>query len=1070
MTRVDSPAELQALMQADYPLSDQQWAAVTAPLEPAVVIAGAGSGKTTVMAARVVWLVATGQVAPHEVLGLTFTNKAAEEFATRVRQTLGKAGLLPDPSASRDPADPEVVEPTVATYHSYASTLLDEHGLRIGSEPDLRLLADASRYQIAARVVARYDAEVTLLTDHPPTVIEQMLSLDQQLSEHLCSPQQLRTHDAAQREAWAAEYALSGKAPVRDALNVLDRRGELLGLVEAYRAEKARLGIIEFGEQIERAARLASEHPAVGEAERARYKVVLLDEYQDTSVAQAQMLSRLFGAGHPVMAVGDPNQAIYGWRGASVSNILNFGDDFPRADSGAPARYELNVSRRSDVRILEVATALAGPLYAATPAATVLHAPTSTPAGVVEVEVHPDYDAEIEALPALVRRARDTVASQWRQIGILTRDNQTAADVYRRLIEAEIPAEVVGVSGLLSLPEVAEVVATLSLLHDFTDNASVLTVLNGPRWAIGPRDLALLGRRAAELAGGRGRADDDGFAAALAHAVADVDPADLASLCDALQDPGDPDRYGYSAEARIRFDLLSSELRGLRRHVSEPLLDLVRRVIDATGVDVELASSLSPTSAARRDNLDLFVQAVADFRPVEGEASLPALLAWLETEDEYGKGMEAATPSESDSVKVLTVHKAKGLEYDAVFVVGVADKTFPKDAARPTSITSPAVLPNALRGDARDLAVLRGATAEDIAEFKAASKQIDQLEELRLAYVAVTRARHYLRVSSYLWRRGLKNPKGPSAYQRTVREAIEGWGGSVGCWLEPVKGEPNPLDVDDLSQPWPIDHGTPEATRRRRVAAAVRAEMASPSEDEELGSAEQAKVRAWDDEIERLLDEAREGGAVETQVALPGSLSATALSKLRDDPDGFAAELARPMPRRPSRAARFGTRFHAWVESYFESPRQEILLDPDDLPGRADVGIVGDDELAELMERFRAGQFRDRRPVDTEVGFTLVLAGQPVRGRIDAVFGEDGEHADWLLVDWKTNRGHTADPLQLAIYRLAWAELMGVPVGRVRAGFYYVRDDRLELADDVLGRADLERLVVAPGPQATPTA
>ena len=156
---IRTPADLRQVMRADFEFSPQQFAAITAPLEPAVVIAGAGSGKTTVMAARVVWLVATGRVAPAEILGLTFTTKATAELATRVRERLVEAGLLPARGERRTPVDEagnpldveEVEEPTVATYHSYAANLLTEHGLRIGHEPDTRLIADASRYQLAAR-------------------------------------------------------------------------------------------------------------------------------------------------------------------------------------------------------------------------------------------------------------------------------------------------------------------------------------------------------------------------------------------------------------------------------------------------------------------------------------------------------------------------------------------------------------------------------------------------------------------------------------------------------------------------------------------------------------------------------------------------------------------------------------------------------------------------------------------------------------------------------------------------------------------------------------------------------
>ena len=164
MRTIDTPEQLREVLGADFTFSAQQFAAITAPLEPAVVIAGAGSGKTTVMAARVVWLVATGRVRPDQVLGLTFTTKATAELQQRIRESLRNAGLLPDRARPLTDGEEEVEEPTVATYHSYASNLLAEHGLRIGHEPDTRLIADASRYQLAARAVPVSYTHLTLPT------------------------------------------------------------------------------------------------------------------------------------------------------------------------------------------------------------------------------------------------------------------------------------------------------------------------------------------------------------------------------------------------------------------------------------------------------------------------------------------------------------------------------------------------------------------------------------------------------------------------------------------------------------------------------------------------------------------------------------------------------------------------------------------------------------------------------------------------------------------------------------------------------------------------------------------
>jgi DNA helicase-2/ATP-dependent DNA helicase PcrA len=258
-----------------------------------------------------------------------------------------------------------------------------------------------------------------------------------------------------------------------------------------------------------------------------------------------------------------------------------------------------------------------------------------------------------------------------------------------------------------------------------------------------------------------------------------------------------------------------------------------------------------------------------------------------------------------------------------------------------------------------------------------------------------------------------------------------------------------------------VEAHTAEVARRAEAAALVRAAVAElrvagerELTDEGLTADEADRVAQWDHELERLLEEARAGRGGEVEVPLPSSLSATALARLRDEPESLATDLARPMPRKPSPAARFGTRFHAWVEARFG---QQQLVGLDEVPGRGDEGIEDDTELQELIERFTAGPFGDRVPHAVEPPFALVLGGQVVRGRIDAVYSTEG--GGFLVVDWKTSRRQTADPLQLAIYRLAWAELAGVPVERVEAAFFYVRTGELVQHPGLPGRAELEDIV-----------
>ncbi|MCW2784509.1 MAG: UvrD/REP helicase [Marmoricola sp.] len=1057
--QIRTPEELQQVMQATFPSSPQQWAAITAPLAPAVVIAGAGSGKTTLMAARVVYLVVTGQVRPEEVLGLTFTTKAAAELRERIRTALEKAGALPRPG----PDVEEVLEPTVATYNAYAATLLTDHGLRIGHEPDTRVLTDASRFQLGARAVDRYTGEVAYLSDHPPTVIQNLLALESSMSEHLVAAQDVARVDAEARAGFvrAIEDERAGKdrKTYRDAastaISAIDRRAELLGLVASYRRLKADLGLMDFSDQIALGARLAAEQPEVGALERARFKVVMLDEYQDTSVAQATMLARLFsgadqasGRGHAVTAVGDPNQAIYGWRGASVSNILNFAETFPAAGGAEVPVLPLTVNRRSDRRILAVANRLAQPLYDALPQVRPLEASPGAAEGRVQAAV---FETHREELSWLVDAVLAAHTGAWSEIGVLTRDNSHAEEVFDALTAAAVPVEIVGLSGLLRLPEVAEVVAVLHLLHDVTTNPALVTLLAGPRWAVGPRDLRLLAQRAQEISGRNGRGDTGQSLLDQLGEIADgVDPAELPALSDALEDPGE---LPYSPQALERFALLAAELRLLRRAVGEPLLDVVRRIIDVTGVDVELASSNSPAAAARRDNLDLFVKGVAEFQAVDGDVTLPALLAYLTAEDDQGNGLDVATPSEADSVKLLTVHRSKGLEWASVFVVGACETRFPSNRSRTLWTSSPAVLPAPLRGDAADLPQLGSYDKAGLDAYREDTRSHGRTEELRLGYVAFTRAEHLLSVTSYLW-----TPRatafGPSPYQDAIRDELAACGEPPAPWLEkPGKGSPNPYDGTDTSRPWPAAGPGVEAARRIEAAALVR-RIDPTSDTEDLDMVDLARVETWDLELERLLVEARAERSDVLEVPLPESLSATAFARLQADPETFLRDLARPTPHAPSSAARFGTRFHAWVEQRFD---QQQMLDPDDLPGRGDVGIEDDGDLAAVIAAFESGAFADRVPHAVEAPFSLVLGGQVVRGRIDAVYAEpDGT---WLVVDWKTSRAPVADPLQLALYRLAWADLVGVPLDDVRAAFVFVRTSETVVLEDLPDRARLTALL-----------
>jgi DNA helicase-2/ATP-dependent DNA helicase PcrA len=1030
------PDDLRAVLGVPY--SDEQMAAITAPLEPAVIVAGAGSGKTTVMAARVVWLVGTGAVPAAEVLGLTFTNKAAGELAGRVRAALDKAGVRPV-GEGEDPG-----EPMVATYHAFAGNLIADHGLRLGVEPRARLLADASRYQLAARVIRAAPGPYPTLTKSTVDLVVDLLALAGEIAEHLVDLEDLRAHDRALCAALAAAPTVA----VGKVAEMAARRLELTDLVERYQRAKTDAGLVDFGDQMALAARLAETCPEVGEAERARYRVVLLDEYQDTSVAQRRMLVGLFGGGHPVTAVGDPCQAIYGWRGASVANLEDFPTHFRCAD-GPARRYTLRENRRNGELILELANVLAEPLREIHDGlAPLMAAPNNQGLGEIHTGLLPDYPSEIEWVGERVTAAlrEGTPAAE---IAVLVRATRDIGPLHGELVRRDIPVEVVGLGGLVHLPEVSDVIAVLEVLDDPCANAALVRLLTGPRWRIGARDLALLGRRARELV-----ATPPHSGPALEAAPGVTDPAEMVSLVDALSAPG---AGRFSAAALERFMALDRELRELRRHLGEPLLDLVHRVLAVTGLGVEIAAAPHAVAARRRESLSAFADLAAGFTDLDGDSSVAAFLAWLRAAEEHERGLDTATPSGAASVKLMTAHKAKGLEWDVVVLPDVTNTVFPSTRGRPKWTTRGECLPYPLRGDRDALPVVRAWTPAGLNEFDAGVRDQGRLEELRLAYVATTRPRKRLVMSAHWWGPTQKKVRGPSDYLVAARGFTdERELDPVGPWTPKPQEDENPLRELVVEYPWPAQLDPVAVAARRCGAQLVRTALAGPATDTPepprgLNSADSVRVAAWDRDLGLLLTELRSDAGRVREVRLPTGLSASQVLALAADPDGLARDLARPMPRPPAPAARRGTRFHAWVEAQFG---QQSLLDVDDLPEAADADL-DDAELAALQQAFRRGPYAARRPYRVEAPFALALAGRVIRGRIDAVYEHLG---GWEVVDWKTHRSQSADPLQLAIYRLAWAEIVGAEVDTVDAVFCYVRSGKV-VRPDLPDRAELERLL-----------
>ncbi len=1076
MTRY-SPTELACALGL-FPPTEEQAAVIAAPPGPLVVIAGAGAGKTETMAARVVWLVANGYAEPGQVLGLTFTRKAAGQLLRRVRSRLARlagVGLGATGAAPVEATD----SPVVSTYHAFAGSLLRDYGLLLPVEPDARLLSETELWQLAFDVVNGYEGPLQI-GKTPGAVTSMVLRLWGQLAEHLVDTDQLRdTHLELERlihHLPAGPYQRE-RGPSQWLLRLLatqTERAELVPLLDALAERMRAAKVMDFGAQMASAARLSATFPQVGQDLRSRYRVVLLDEYQDTGHAQRIALSALFGGGRDdglaLTAVGDPIQSIYGWRGASATNLPRFCTDFPRSDGSPAPTLELRTSWRNPPRALHVANAISAEARRRSVAVQALRSRPDAPPGTVRCALLPDVRAEREWIA-------DHLHTRYRQAdaegvgpptaAVLVRRNSDAAPVADALRARGIPVEVVGLAGLLSVPEVADVVAMLRLVADPTAGAAAMRVLTGPRWRLGARDIAALWHRAVTLGGGRPAEVTTPESIAL---TAGPD-ADTVCLADAISDPGPADLY--SAAGYQRVCALAGELRYLRGQLGHCVPDLVAEVRRVLGADCE-ARAAAAAGWTGAEHLDAFTDAVAGYaeRATANAPSVAGLLSYLDAAAEVENGLAPAQLAVArDRVQVLTVHAAKGLEWQVVAVAHLSGGVFPSTASRSSWLTDAAELPPLLRGDRAEAGALGIPVLDtsDVTNRKQLSdkasdhrRQLDQRrvdEERRLLYVAITRAEDTLLMSGHHWGcTGIK-PRGPSDFLCELKDVIDRSEvagdpcGVVEQWAPaPAHGERNPLRDSLVEAMWPAD---PLAGRRRDVERGAALVARAMSGD----TASVADVDGWVADVDALLAE-RASAAQPPAGALPSQLSVSALVDLARDPAGAAQRLMHRLPTRPDPHALLGSAFHAWVQRFYGAER---LFDLGDLPGAADSDVGDTEELAALQAAFTRSQWAMRTPVAVEVPFEMPADDTVLRGRIDAVFADADGGA--TVVDWKTGeppRGPEAlrqAAVQLAVYRLAWAALSGCPASSVRAAFYYVRTGVAVVPDELPDPAELTALL-----------
>jgi len=1040
------PAEIATAMGADP--TQEQWDAIAWPLEPCVLVAGAGSGKTSVMAARVVYLAlaALGRiegvdpaegVLPGNVLCLTFTNKATENLRLRVRRALAALEL------------PEGEEPEILNYHGFAASILERYGVLAGFEPGARVLTQAQRSELCGRVLDEMTFEHASAT-WQPSLVSKILELDEQAQNHRVTPTEIEAHVSARLE-------LLKNARSNRVYTAAQERLELAHAAGRYRELKRELGVLDFGDQIDRAISVVARHPAIVADHRARFQAVLLDEYQDTNVAQAELMWTLFGHGHPVMAVGDPDQNIYAWRGASLYNLLDFPQRFIRADGRPAARLPLYTNFRSGARILAAADTIIAPVPEAQrpdPDKQLRPYPPNGDGAVWVTRVQDEW-TEARSIARAVSRLHEG-GSRWSDVAVLCRTSRLFGLLQRAFEEHDVPVEILGLAGLLKQPEVVEVLAYARAVLDPKASVALARILLGPRYRVGFKDLALVARLATiqSKAMREYMTEDD----------VEAEPFLFAEALERLDEIED-----LSDEGRARLLEFRDELRVLRVEARKPVGEFLGEVIRRIGIVDELDADVDRGHAlAARRNLAAFLDEVHGFEPVEGELTLRAFLEYVDAVEALDKQDWAPVqPSDEDSVKVMTIHVAKGLEFDHVFVPGVAHGLLPNPTVPQNPAERGKSLDFELRGDAAILPAFDG----NVSRFKEALSAQEIIEERRTAYVALTRARRTLHVSGAFWYGDNQMPKKAS---RFLDELLD-WGAETG--MAAVERGPAEASEDNpmlglrasFVRPWPGPARPDEgdelfADGWRHAALAV----VQPSLVEALGEADRRSFEQLASDRRTLASHLRERAAgdaggdrdrVLTTVSVGGVIEYTTC------PKRFYWTSVRPLPRFSGPAARIGTEIHRWIER--RASGQGQLLEADDPVDLTHEELAGDPgRVGRLRDSFLASRFAGVVPLFAERPFLLRVGAFTVGGRIDAIYGEpDGP---WEIVDWKTGMG-TADPLQLELYGLASVEIWGKRPEDLTLSYCYLAKDEIvsqPMADPSDVRARVEASLTAIGDRA----
>jgi DNA helicase-2/ATP-dependent DNA helicase PcrA len=665
-------------------LTESQRAAVVHRGSPLLIVAGAGSGKTRVLTRRIAHLIASGDAAPWQILAITFTNKAADEMRKRVAELVGpRAGRM-----------------WVSTFHSACVRILRAHGDRLGYKGSFTIYDDADSKRLIEIVCRELDLDTKKMS--PRSILGQI-------------------SQAKSKQEGPDQYRAS-------AITIFDRR--VADVYDLYQKRMVAANAMDFDDLLLNTVVLFRQHPDILEHYRARFTHVLIDEYQDTNGVQNALAVLLAGEHRNIVVVGDSDQSVYKFRGADISNILDFEKAFPDATV-----VTLDQNFRSTQTILDAANAVITNNVSRKP--KTLWTDRGAGAQIVRYRAEDEYD-EAAWVAHEVTRLRREQDLRWGDVAIFYRTNAQSRALEEAMVRAEVPYKVVGGTRFYDRREVKDVLAYLRVLVNPDDEVSWRRIVNVPKRGVGETSVAKLagwaGLQGVSFGDAVARPDEAGVSGRAGAALVELSrvldhlrtqmarPELVDENGDALapQSPFEPFEpaippgvadtgidAGIAPDADADADTGPGDPAAPAPTTPAPGTlgpgELVTAVLEGTGYRSELLSEGTIEALGRVENVDELVGVAAEYRTLPEFLEAASLVA--DSDQIEGDGTK---------VSLMTMHIAKGLEFPAVFLVGMEDGIFP--------------------------------------HMRSLGDPVELEEERRLAYVGITRAERHLYVS-HAWSR-----------------------------------------------------------------------------------------------------------------------------------------------------------------------------------------------------------------------------------------------------------------------------------------------------------------------------